>query len=164
MPDHHTLPEVLEQVGCCMLNPIAAGRFVNCLPSDEVASPGLSRVDYCDVPAVLSVEEKDTDYSAEIRVVGRILANHAGPQQVNTVFVTLPDDVTSKSLNPRITVIYRLFRVFRDFWDTNTNAIYTCRKKTSPSVVSPPISSCTSIFQSRIGGVGTANIVTFIGG
>jgi hypothetical protein len=164
MPDHHTLPEVLEQVGCCMLNPIAAGRFVNCLPVGEVASPGLSRVDYCDVPEVLSVEEKDTDYSAEIHVVGRILANHAGPQQVNTVSITLPDDVTSKSPNLRIARIYRLFPVFRDFRGANTHAIYTCRKKTSPFVVPPSTSSCTSIFQSRVGGVGTANIVTFIGG
>jgi hypothetical protein len=164
MPDHHTLPEALEQVGCCMLNPIAAGRFANCLPVGEVASPGLSRVDYCDVPGFFSVEEKDTDYFAEIHVAGRILENHTGPQQVNTVFITLPDDVASKNPNPRIAGIYRLFPVFRDFRGANTHAIYTCRKKTSPFVVSPSTLSRTSIFQSRIRGVGTANIVTFIGG
>ena len=76
MPDHHTLPEILEHV-----------------------RDG-TRVERCGVPEVVLAEGKDTDSLVKImysyvRAAGRVLASRISPDQVNAVLTDLPAGITA---------------------------------------------------------------------
>ncbi len=98
MPDHHTLPEILEQVRCGTLDPAAAGQLISSLPVDEVANLDLNRADRCGIPEVVLAEGKDTDALVKImhsyvRAAGRVLASRISPEQVQAVLAHLPDGI-----------------------------------------------------------------------
>ena len=82
MPDHHTLPEILEHV------------------RDGTANLDLNRVERCGVPEVVLAEGKDTDSLVKImysyvRAAGRVLASRISPDQVNAVLTDLPAGITA---------------------------------------------------------------------
>lgn len=100
MPDHHTLPEILEQVRCGTLDPAAAGQLISSLPVDEVANLDLNRADRCGIPEVVLAEGKDTDSLVKImhsyvRAAGRVLASRISPEQVHAVLAHLPNGITA---------------------------------------------------------------------
>lgn len=100
MPDHHTLPEILEQVRCGTLDPAAAGQLISSLPVDEIANLDLNRADRCGIPEVVLAEGKDTDSLVKImhsyvRAAGRVLASRISPEQVYSVLAHLPDGITA---------------------------------------------------------------------
>lgn len=100
MPDHHTLPEILEQVRCGTLDPAAAGQLISSLPVDEVANLDLNRADRCGIPEVVLAEGKDTDSLVKImhsyvRAAGRVLASRISPEQVHAVLAHLPENITA---------------------------------------------------------------------
>lgn len=100
MPDHHTLPEILEQVRCGTLDPAAAGQLISSLPVDEIANLDLNRADRCGIPEVVLAEGKDTDSLVKImhsyvRAAGRVLASRISPEQVHSVLAHLPDGITA---------------------------------------------------------------------
>ncbi|HJK62861.1 MAG TPA: nickel pincer cofactor biosynthesis protein LarB [Methanocorpusculum sp.] len=100
MPDHHTLPEILEHVRDGTLDPAAAEQLISSLPVDEVANLDLNRVERCGVPEVVLAEGKDTDSLVKImysyvRAVGRVLASRISPEQVNAVLADLPNGITA---------------------------------------------------------------------
>ena len=100
MPDHHTLPEILEHVRDGTLDPAAAEQLISSLPVDEVANLDLNRVERCGVPEVVLSEGKDTDSLVKImysyvRAAGRVLASRISPEQVNAVLADLPEGLTA---------------------------------------------------------------------
>ncbi|HJK30221.1 MAG TPA: phosphoribosylaminoimidazole carboxylase, partial [Methanocorpusculum sp.] len=100
MPDHHTLPEILEHVRDGTLDPAAAEQLISSLPVDEVANLDLNRVERCGVPEVVLAEGKDTDSLVKImysyvRAAGRVLASRISPEQVNAVLADLPEGITA---------------------------------------------------------------------
>ena len=91
MPDHHTLPEILEHV---------RDGTISSLPVEEVANLDLNRVERCGVPEVVLAEGKDTDSLVKImysyvRAAGRVLASRISPDQVNAVLTDLPAGITA---------------------------------------------------------------------
>ena len=60
MPDHHTLPEILEHVRDGTLDPAAAEQLISSLPVDAVANLDLNRVARCGVPEDVLAEGKST--------------------------------------------------------------------------------------------------------
>lgn len=100
MPDHHTLPEILEHVRDGTLDPAVAEQLISSLPVDEVANLDLNRVERCGVPEVVLAEGKDTDSLVKImysyvRAAGRVLASRISPEQVNAVLADLPNGITA---------------------------------------------------------------------
>lgn len=100
MPDHHTLPEILEHVRDGTLDPAAAEQLISSLPVEKVANLDLNRVERCGVPEVVLAEGKDTDSLVKImysyvRAAGRVLASRISPDQVNAVLTDLPAGITA---------------------------------------------------------------------
>ncbi|MDR0980269.1 MAG: nickel pincer cofactor biosynthesis protein LarB [Methanocalculaceae archaeon] len=100
MPDHHTLPEILEQVRCGTLDPATAGQLISSLPVDQVANLDLNRADRCGIPEVVLAEGKDTESLVKImhsyvRAAGRVLASRISPEQTTAVLASLPSGITA---------------------------------------------------------------------
>ena len=100
MPDHHTLPEILEHVRDGTLDPAATEQLISSLPVEAVANLDLNRVERCGVPEVVLAEGKYTDSLVKImysyvRAAGRVLASRISPEQVNAVLADLPNGITA---------------------------------------------------------------------
>ncbi|HJJ99573.1 MAG TPA: phosphoribosylaminoimidazole carboxylase, partial [Methanocorpusculum sp.] len=100
MPDHHTLPDILEQVKRGTLDPAVAGQLISSLPVDEAVNLDPNRADCCGIPKVVLTEGKNTGSLVKVmhsyvRAAGRFLASRHSPEQVHAVLTHLPGGITA---------------------------------------------------------------------